>query len=95
MVVLDGVTAFVGGLDLCYGRWDNAEHALFPAHDGLLFPGADYYHPGHNAVTKQHLQAPQKDVLDRHSMPAFIHKSSSAWGDCCCVTNPSVVSPCE
>lgn len=26
VVVVDQMYAFLGGLDLCYGRWDNNEH---------------------------------------------------------------------
>lgn len=28
IVVIDQTVAFVGGIDLCYGRWDNHEHRL-------------------------------------------------------------------
>ena len=28
IVVIDQRTAFLGGLDLCYGRWDTPEHPL-------------------------------------------------------------------
>ena len=28
LVIVDQKIAFVGGIDLCYGRWDNARHAL-------------------------------------------------------------------
>lgn len=28
IVVVDQSIAFVGGIDLCYGRWDNNEHRL-------------------------------------------------------------------
>jgi phospholipase D1/2 len=28
IVVIDQSIAFVGGIDLCYGRWDNNEHRL-------------------------------------------------------------------
>jgi len=29
----------MGGLDLCYGRWDNNKHNLF---EEQLFPGIDF-----------------------------------------------------
>jgi phospholipase D1/2 len=35
MVVVDGSIAFVGGIDLCYGRWDTRKHDLmdnYPVH---------------------------------------------------------------
>ncbi len=28
VIVIDQTLAFVGGLDMCYGRWDNVEHRL-------------------------------------------------------------------
>lgn len=28
IVVVDQTVAFLGGIDLCYGRWDNQEHRL-------------------------------------------------------------------
>ena len=34
-VVIDQTLAFVGGIDLCYGRWDTYEH---PLNDNCLKP---------------------------------------------------------
>lgn len=28
IVIIDQVVAFVGGIDLCYGRWDDQQHKL-------------------------------------------------------------------
>lgn len=28
LIIIDQLIAFVGGLDLCYGRWDNPAHVL-------------------------------------------------------------------
>ena len=28
LVIIDQSLAFVGGIDLCYGRWDNSSHLL-------------------------------------------------------------------
>lgn len=36
-VVIDQTLAFVGGIDLCYGRWDTHEHPLNDDYD--LPPG--------------------------------------------------------
>ena len=38
IVCVDQSVAFVGGLDLCFGRWDNAKHSLFDDEDPK-FPG--------------------------------------------------------
>lgn len=44
LVVCDGgAVAFVGGLDLCWGRYDTAAHLL--VNDGVSWPGIDYYNP--------------------------------------------------
>ncbi|PGH03648.1 phospholipase D [Blastomyces parvus] len=46
LCIIDGKTAFMGGLDLCYGRWDTHQHALSDVHPNdireTVFPGQDY-----------------------------------------------------
>jgi phospholipase D1/2 len=46
LCLIDGKLAFMGGLDLCYGRWDTNSHPLADAHptdvDQILFPGQDF-----------------------------------------------------
>ena len=46
LCLVDGKTAFMGGLDLCYGRWDTNQHAIADAHPSdlgaIVFPGQDY-----------------------------------------------------
>lgn len=45
-IVIDFEMAFIGGLDLCFGRWDNRQHPLADAHpSGVIneiFPGQDF-----------------------------------------------------
>ncbi|OAA68280.1 phospholipase [Niveomyces insectorum RCEF 264] len=45
-LVIDYATAFVGGLDLCFGRWDTPTHALADVHpEGVtneIWPGQDF-----------------------------------------------------
>ncbi|KAK0621698.1 hypothetical protein B0T17DRAFT_618114 [Bombardia bombarda] len=45
-IVIDYEMAFIGGLDLCFGRWDNHQHALSDVHpEGVakeVFPGQDF-----------------------------------------------------
>lgn len=43
--VIDDKVAFMGGIDLCYGRWDTQEHKLVDDPNERLFPGADYSNP--------------------------------------------------
>ena len=46
LCAVDGHVAFMGGLDLCYGRWDTNQHSIADAHPGdldkIIFPGQDY-----------------------------------------------------
>ena len=46
LCLIDGKIAFMGGLDLCYGRWDTNQHPLSDCHpaslDEIVFPGQDY-----------------------------------------------------
>ena len=46
LCIIDGRTAFMGGLDLCYGRWDTNQHPIADCHpanlDDIIFPGQDY-----------------------------------------------------
>jgi phospholipase D1/2 len=46
LIVIDYALAFVGGLDLCFGRWDVSQHPLSDLHpsdnDQELFPGQDF-----------------------------------------------------
>ncbi|KAL9008027.1 MAG: hypothetical protein Q9173_006808 [Seirophora scorigena] len=46
LCVVDGKTAFMGGLDLCYGRWDLNQHPIADCHplnlDDTVFPGQEY-----------------------------------------------------
>ena len=45
MVVIDRATVFLGGLDLCWGRFDGSNHPLFNDPDDKTYPGIDYYNP--------------------------------------------------
>lgn len=63
-VVVDRVVSFVGGIDLCYGRWDNKVHRLADnVHTRLRWPGKDYYNPC--ARDQNSLEMPFADLLDR------------------------------
>ncbi|CAK7205768.1 hypothetical protein SEUCBS139899_008547 [Sporothrix eucalyptigena] len=46
LCIIDNHIAFMGGLDLCFGRWDTNSHPIADAHpenlDDILFPGQDY-----------------------------------------------------
>jgi phospholipase D1/2 len=36
LCLIDGRIAFMGGLDLCFGRWDTHQHAIADVHPGDL-----------------------------------------------------------
>ncbi|OTB06523.1 hypothetical protein M426DRAFT_318926 [Hypoxylon sp. CI-4A] len=46
LCVVDRRTAFMGGLDMCFGRWDTNSHPIADAHPGdlnsIVFPGQDF-----------------------------------------------------
>ncbi|PWY88921.1 phospholipase D/nuclease [Aspergillus heteromorphus CBS 117.55] len=46
LCIIDGRVAFMGGLDMCFGRWDTNQHALADVHgqdlNEIVFPGQDY-----------------------------------------------------
>lgn len=45
-IVIDYALAFIGGLDLCFGRWDTKQHPLADVHpagvQNEVFPGQDF-----------------------------------------------------
>ena len=45
-IVIDYNLAFIGGLDMCFGRWDNHQHALADVHPAgvtnEMWPGQDF-----------------------------------------------------
>ncbi|KAI1081638.1 phospholipase D/nuclease [Whalleya microplaca] len=46
LCIVDRRIAFMGGLDMCFGRWDTNSHPIADAHpgnlDAIIFPGQDY-----------------------------------------------------
>ena len=45
LVIIDQIIGYVGGLDLCWGRWDTHDHPIFEKKndkDEYNFPGIDY-----------------------------------------------------
>jgi phosphatidylserine/phosphatidylglycerophosphate/cardiolipin synthase-like enzyme len=67
-VVVDEETAFVGGVDLCYGRYEDSDYKLTDP-DAALYPGRDYTHINmigeHNGPSKEGLV----DRKTQHRMP--------------------------
>jgi len=75
-VCIDQNISFVGGLDLCFGRWDNKSHDLFDDREQVKFPGKDFSNPR----TKDFLDVnrPEEDLMDRNKYPRM------PWHDCHC-----------
>ncbi|KAH8429511.1 uncharacterized protein LDX57_007173 [Aspergillus melleus] len=77
LCLIDGRTAFMGGLDMCFGRWDTNQHALTDVHpenlNEIVFPGQDY----NNARVLDFQDVPnwEKNQLDRKNA------SRMGWSD--------------
>ncbi|AJS49938.1 Spo14p [Saccharomyces cerevisiae YJM1401] len=69
-VVIDETFAFIGGTDLCYGRYDTFEHVLRDDAESLLdqnFPGKDY---SNARIADFHdLDKPFESMYDRKVIP--------------------------
>ncbi|RYP82035.1 hypothetical protein DL770_005718 [Monosporascus sp. CRB-9-2] len=46
LCIVDRRLVFMGGLDMCFGRWDTSSHPIADAHpgnlDAIIFPGQDF-----------------------------------------------------
>ncbi|CAO3592700.1 unnamed protein product [Absidia cylindrospora] len=72
IVVVDNRLAFIGGLDLCFGRYDSHQHSVsdyYPhhQHEQEIFPGQDYSNPR----KKDFADVAQHDLtlVDRSTVP--------------------------
>ena len=70
LVIIDQKIAFVGGLDLCWGRYDTNEHPIVEEEN----PEHMYYYPGADFVNERQVDLHDvdkfyKEQLDRNSMP--------------------------
>ena len=67
-VVVDNTTSFVGGIDLCAGRFDTHLHPLYDPLPPYLFPAADYKNPQvASDCNKLFKDNPYPPVLDLYS----------------------------
>ncbi|ORZ34073.1 hypothetical protein BCR44DRAFT_34615 [Catenaria anguillulae PL171] len=78
LVVVDDIFTFIGGVDLCLGRFDTNDHPLFDFATPPLFPGQDYSNP----TVKDFMNVDRAwadDLLDRTSTPRM------PWHDIACL----------
>ncbi|KAM7272332.1 hypothetical protein ACFE04_026995 [Oxalis oulophora] len=82
LVIVDYQICFIGGLDLCFGRYDTSEHKVgdLPA---VLWPGKDYYNPRESEPNSW--EDAMKDELVREKYPRMpwhdVH--CAIWGPPC------------
>ncbi|CAE7033193.1 hypothetical protein PTNB73_04902 [Pyrenophora teres f. teres] len=87
LCLVDGHTAFMGGLDLCYGRWDTNQHSIADAHPGnidrIVFPGQDFNNA--RMLDFQDVSNWENNKLDR------TQSSRMGWSDVAlCLSGPVV-----
>jgi phospholipase D1/2 len=77
LCLIDGRIAFMGGLDLCFGRWDTNQHPIADAHpsnlDDIVFPGQDFNNA--RIMDFQEVNHWQNNKLDRKE------NSRMGWSD--------------
>ncbi|KAL6503364.1 Phospholipase D zeta 1 [Orobanche gracilis] len=82
IVIVDHQICFIGGLDLCFGRYDSGEHRLGD-HPPQIWPGKDYYNPRESEPNSW--EDTMKDELDRLKYPRMpwhdVH--CALWGPPC------------
>lgn len=88
LCIVDGEIAFMGGLDLCYGRWDTNQHQIADVHPGdlnrIVFPGQDYNNA--RIMDFQDVANWQNNKLDRQE------SSRMGWSDVALNINGPVVA---
>nr|XP_009790304.1 PREDICTED: phospholipase D p1-like isoform X2 [Nicotiana sylvestris] len=82
IVIVDNKICYIGGLDLCFGRYDTREHNLADLPPSI-WPGKDYYNPRESEPNSW--EDAMKDELDREKYPRMpwhdVH--CALWGPPC------------
>ncbi|KAL5227220.1 hypothetical protein ABZP36_015485 [Zizania latifolia] len=66
IVIVDNQVCYIGGLDLCFGRYDTPEHNIVDVPPST-WPGKDYYNPRESEPNSW--EDTMKDELDRIKYP--------------------------
>lgn len=81
-VIVDHHVCFLGGLDLCFGRYDSPDHRVSD-YPSAIWPGKDYYNPRESEPNSW--EDTMKDELDRQKVPRMpwhdVH--CALWGPPC------------
>ena len=75
LVIIDQHVAFLGGLDICLGRYDSPSHPLVDGEQDV-FPGKDYSNP--RVKDFEQVAKPWEDLIDRSKVPRM------PWHDVSC-----------
>jgi len=68
LIVVDQEYAFHGGLDVCWGRWDDENHEVKDeCHTCMTWPGKDYFNP--TLLGTEDVEHPFRDNIDRTKVP--------------------------
>ncbi|XP_062081905.1 phospholipase D zeta 1-like [Humulus lupulus] len=82
LVIVDYQICFIGGLDLCFGRYDTIEHKVGDC-PPIIWPGKDYYNPRESEPNSW--EDTMKDELERGKYPRMpwhdVH--CAVWGPSC------------
>ncbi|KAK9291478.1 hypothetical protein L1049_019426 [Liquidambar formosana] len=82
LVIVDYQICFIGGLDLCFGRYDTIEHKVGDV-PPLIWPGKDYYNPRESEPNSW--EDTMKEELERGKYPRMpwhdVH--CALWGPPC------------
>ncbi|XP_069144851.1 phospholipase D zeta 1 isoform X1 [Solanum lycopersicum] len=82
LVIVDNKICYIGGLDLCFGRYDTREHKLADQ-PPFIWPGKDYYNPRESEPNSW--EDAMKDELEREKYPRMpwhdVH--CALWGPPC------------
>ncbi|GAB4843659.1 Phospholipase D zeta 1 [Ancistrocladus abbreviatus] len=82
IVIVDYQVCFIGGMDLCFGRYDTCQH-LVGDYPPVTWPGKDYYNPRESEPNSW--EDMMKDELERTKYPRMpwhdVH--CALWGPPC------------